>query len=75
MKNKIPEYLKGCPIEDLRKEITKIDLSKLGFFELAELRGSFYNELYYQLEPISEEMQRKYLEIKRQEKEDLKEAS
>lgn len=75
MKSEILKNLKRCPLEDLEKEIKKIDLSKLDFFELADLRGGFYNELYFQLKPISDEMERKYLEMKRQEKENLKQAS
>ncbi len=73
MNSKIPEYLRKCPIGDLEEAIKKIDLSKLDFFELGDLRGSFYDELYYQLKPISDEMEKKYLEMKKQE--NLKKAS
>lgn len=74
MKNNLPEFIKKCPLEDLEKKLKTIDLTRLNFFELGNLLGDIYNEVYYQLKPISNEMEKKYLEMKEHE-ENLKQAS
>lgn len=73
MNTKILTKLKNCTLEELQDQIKKINLSEMTFFELGDLRGDIFNILYHQLKPLSDEMNKKYLEMKKQE--NLKKAS
>ena len=66
MKNKTIDNLKKCSLEGLKEKIKSADLTKLSFFELTDIVGDIYNELYFQLQPLREEMDKKYLEMKKE---------
>ena len=73
MTKKILEDLKSCPLQELSKKLSQQDLSKFSFDELANLTGDIMNVVYYQIKPLRDQTNQKYLEMKEQE--NLKKAS
>ena len=73
MKNNIINKLKKCRLDDLKTTIKQMDFEKLSFNELVHITGDMFNEVYHQLQPIRDEMNRRYLKMKEQE--NLKKAS
>ena len=51
------------------------NLTKLTFEELGNLYGDIMNEAYFECRPIASEMEKRYLEDKKKEQENLKKAS
>lgn len=73
MKNDLANKLKKYSLRELQQKIKQIDLAQMSFSELGELTSNLFNEVYKQIQPIRDEMNKKYLEMKKQE--NLKKAS
>ncbi len=73
MKNNIVNKLKKCRLDELQKTLSQTNLKQFSFHELGHIVGDIFNEVYHQLQPARDEMNQKYLEMKKQE--NLKKAS
>ena len=73
MIKKITDELRNCPLQELSKKLSQQDLSRFSFDELANLIGNIMNVVYHQIQPLREQANQKFLEMKEQE--NLKKAS